>query len=248
MNVKVYEEEDEAGRDDNYLRPLAPLSSNAFTLTQLDILSVGIQKLKEGLVSDEVGTDAHPLDLRETATELSIMEHNIFTGEDSGLAQFVSSCKDTRQARPDSTSGHVELVLPRLKLGIINSMDQQSGLLDRTSEDITPVLKASSISLQTVLTLNNSEVVRSYSMQESLYDDESPNAVFEVEKREICTLGIESPHEPQLKLSSKHHYNALAHTLVMEVRITRVHFLNSSEAFECLELTFVVIRSCQSLV
>lgn len=237
-NGRVHPEEDEAGHGDNYLRPLAPLSSDALTLvlpTQLDILGVEIQKLKEAQVLKDFGTDLPPPEPTESS-----MIHNIPSGEDSRLAQFVGGYEDSRQARPNSTSGHVEVVLPRLKLGSMSSTGQHSGTLEHASDDRTPMLKASSIGLQTGLT-NDSEVARSDSTQESSCGSESANADVEVEKREIFISRSESPHKAQTpKVSLKHHYNAFAHLNVNleldEVRKTRVNFLNLCEAFECLVL------------
>lgn len=182
-------QDDEAGHGDNYLRPPACLSSDAFTLvlpTQLDNISGDeIQKMKDA-------------------------------SKDAG--------------------SNVEVVLPRLKLGSISSVGQQSGPLEHVlSGNKMPMLKASSMSLQTILTNDSeSDVSTSDSIQESSYGTESTNVEVEVEKRKIFTSGSESTQVS--KLSSKHHFTPLAHLNVNfeldEVMENReLLFRNPCEAF-----------------
>lgn len=171
VNGRVFPEEDEAGHGDNYLRP-----------TQLDILGVEIQELKEAQVTNL----PHPEPMQDSS-----LTHNVTPyGEDSGLAQFMGG----DEARSNSTGAHVEVVLPRLKLGSVNQHGVSS-----LEHDSTPMLKAANISSQTGLT-NDSEP--------SYGDRESANVDGEVEKHEIFSSRSESPHTPKTRL--KHRYNALA--------------------------------------
>ncbi|KAG0600652.1 hypothetical protein M758_11G050900 [Ceratodon purpureus] len=212
VNGRVYPEEDEAGHGDSYLRSLAPLSPDALTVlqpTQLDILDVEIQKSKEAQVLKDVGTDITPPE----AMELSITR-SIPSELDPRLTQGVGDYDDSWQARLNSTSGRVEVVLPRLKLGSMSSAEIQHFVsLEHVSDDRTHMLKASNISLQTGST-QNSEVARSDAIQESSCDDEAAVdvAVVEVEKREIFPSQSESPFKTETpKVSQKHNYNAFAH-------------------------------------
>jgi hypothetical protein len=186
VNGRVFPEEDEAGHGDNYLRSLASLSSDAYSLvqpTELDILGVKVQKLKEAQVTNL----PHPEPMQDSS-----LTHNVTpSGEDSGLAQFVGG----DEARSNSTGAHVEVVLPRLKL---SSVDQH-GVSSLEHDSLTPTLQAASVSSQTGLTND----------PESSYGDrESANVDAEVEKHEIFTSRSESPQTPKTGL--KHRYNALA--------------------------------------
>lgn len=170
-NGHVYPGEDEAGHGESSLRPQAPLTSDAFSPllpTQLGVAT--IQKLKLAQNSDDV----EPLsELTRDSTSPKI----ILPGEDSGLAQFVAGFENARQGRSTTSSGHVEVVLPRLKLGGINNLDHSSG-------ERTPMLKASSISLQTGLT-KDSEVVGNSEDASSQENESAVTADVEVEKRQI---------------------------------------------------------------
>ena len=185
VNGRVFPEEDEAGHGDNYLRPLASLRSDAYSLvrpTQLGILGVEIQELKEAQVTNL----PHPEPMQDSS-----LTHNVTPpGEDSGLAQFMGG----DEARSNSTGAHVEVILPRLKLGSVNQHGVSS-----LEHDSTPMLKAASVSSQTGLT-NDSEP--------SYGDSESANVDGEVEKHEIFSSQSESPQTPKTGL--KHRYNALA--------------------------------------